>query len=267
MDIAVVVGVLGATLGGVGTALAAWRSVAWSSRAEKNERDRLIGEILAPKISAGDYVEVEGVFDRGKDVTQEAFRRFIAAAVDLPEQGWAVPTAPSRTVKESPERIILESDTIYDRLLINDYALGLTQARRTFNVSTVFSILGGFVLVMGVSLAIFRADTGGQVAGAIITSSAGVLTSGLSQLFRGQSAKALKHLEAQATELRTDVRAQTNAANALRLLHEVSDKELLARLQAALILKFSGAVLPDLGGHPMPGGDPNGNSNRNSGED
>jgi hypothetical protein len=114
----------------------------------------------------------------------------------------------------------------------------------------VFSILGGIVLILGVSLAIFRADTGGQLAGAAITSAAGVLTSGLSQLFRGQSAKALKHLESQATELRKDVRAQTNADTAQRLLGEVAGVELRSRLQAALILQFTGATLPDLSNVP-----------------
>jgi TRADD-N domain-containing protein len=111
-----------------------------------------------------------------------------------------------------------------------------------------FSILGGLVLVLGVALAIFRAATGGQVAGAAITSAAGVLTSGLSQLFRGQSAKALKHLETQAVDLRKDVRAQTNASIALRLLGDVTNDELRCRLQAALILEFTGAKLPFIGG-------------------
>lgn len=124
-----------------------------------------------------------------------------------------------------------------------------------FNVSVSFSILGGLVLVLGVALAIFKADTGGQVAGAAIVSAAGVLTSGLSQLFRGQSTKALKHLESQAVELRKDVRARTNAGTALRLLGELSDPALRSHLQAALILEFTGAKLPDFGRtfQPEPG--------------
>jgi hypothetical protein len=116
-----------------------------------------------------------------------------------------------------------------------------------FNVSMAFSILGGLVLVLGVALAIFREATGAQVAGAAITSAVGVLTSGLSQLFRGQSTKTLKHLESQAVELRKDVRARTNAGTAQSLLGEVSDPNLRSRLQAALILEFTGAKLPDLG--------------------
>jgi hypothetical protein len=79
-------------------------------------------------------------------------------------------------------------------------------------------------------------------------------------LFREQSAKALKHLESQATELRKDVRAQNNAANALRLLGEITDEGLRARLQAALILQFTGAKLPDVSTHPTPRSDLNGSN-------
>jgi hypothetical protein len=90
------------------------------------------------------------------------------------------------------------------------------------------------------------------VAGAAITSAAGVLTSGLSQLFRGQSTKTLRHLESQAVELRKDVRARTNAGTAERLLGEIADSDLRSRLQAALILEFTGAKLPDLGRASQP---------------
>jgi hypothetical protein len=123
-----------------------------------------------------------------------------------------------------------------------------------------FSVLGGAVLVLGVALAIFRADTGGQVAGAAITSAAGVLTAGLSQLFRDQSTKALKHLESQAVELRKDVRAQINAGTAQHLLEEVADDQLRSRLQAALILEFTAAKLPNFDGIQVPqAGNLNGN--------
>jgi hypothetical protein len=138
-----------------------------------------------------------------------------------------------------------ERDAAYDQLLIDGYALGLTQARRAFNISMAFSVLGGLVLVLGIALAIFRADTGGQEAGAAITTASGALTAGLSQLFRGQSSKALTHFASQASELRHDVRAQENSATALRLLNEVADVELRSQLQAALIVKFTNAKLPD----------------------
>jgi Cyanobacterial TRADD-N associated 2-Transmembrane domain len=246
-----------ATIATAGTALLSviWTSVAarWSSRAEKEERDRLSSEVLG---SSWNVLPTSADLQALEDAAPGTAARII----ELAESATPAPSGPASA--KPGQRVISESDTAYDKLLINDYALGLTQARRAFNVSMMFSILGGLVLVVGVALAIFRADTGGEVAGAIITSSAGVLTSGLSQLFRGQSAKALKHLEAQATELRKDVRAQTNAENAQRLLSEVADRDLRSRLQAALILQFTGAALPDLGTGSKPSADLNGSSVR-----
>jgi hypothetical protein len=75
---------------------------------------------------------------------------------------------------------------------------------------------------------------------------AGLLTAGLSRLFRGQSTRALKHLESQAVELRKNVRAQVNAEIARRMLVEVADDELRSHLQAAFILEFTGAKIAKL---------------------
>lgn len=244
------IGLFWSIIGSVAGVLAALASVLLAilgaraaRRSEAAERQRLSSEVLG----------------------QPPAHASTGAPSDVPVDSTAGPTRPPvQGSNDSPKRTIDQvevqldqatqqqkhddaRDAVYDQLLINDYALGLTQARRAFNVSMSFSILGGIVLVLGVALAIFRADTGGQVAGAAITSGAGVLTSGLSQLFREQSTKALKHLENQATELRKDVRVQTNAGAAQRLLNEIADDELRGRLQAALILEFTGAKLPDFG--------------------
>jgi hypothetical protein len=226
----------------VGVVIPVWTfvvSARAAPRQEAEERQRLSREVFGVSaVSAGrNYTNT---------ITYVPLEAEAPPHAEAPPQGQAPAEVP-------PTAEILSSrDARYDQLLINDYALGLTQARRAFNASMSFSILGGMVLVLGVSLAIFRAATGGQVAGAAITSAAGVLTSGLSQLFRGQSTKALKHLETQAVELRKDVRARTNAVSAQRLLGEVSDVHLRSRLQAALILEFTGATLPDVGSSSQP---------------
>lgn len=207
-------------------------------RAEKRERARLTVEVL------GDTSEPSVAPDNNE--TKSGSEK---SQSDTPSQDVQTPQA----------EFVEKTESTYDRLLINDYALGLTQARRAFNVSMFFSILGGLVLIAGVSLGIFRADTGAQVAGAIITSAAGVLTTGLSQLFRGQSTKALKHLEIQASELRKDVRAQTNLRKSLSLLEMVDDEDLHARLQAALVLKLSEAELPNIAANLKPRSGVNGN--------
>ena len=240
------------TIAGIVAALAsvwfAWVTARATARQESRERERLSYEVLG-----------KGVRTQGSTVGTQASQAPAQEEAPPPDQASAQeevspPGQASAQEEVSPpgqasaqEAQTASRDAVYDQLLINDYALGLTQARRAFNVSMAFSILGGLVLILGVALAIFRGATGGQVAGAAITSAAGVLTSGLSQLFRGQSTKALKHLESQAVELRKDVRAQTNAATAQRLLEELADDELRSHLQAALILEFTGAKLPDLG--------------------
>jgi hypothetical protein len=208
--------------------LAAWRSSRATTKQENRERQRLTEVIFGPPLVVP---------------TTDATNKGVAALLAIAKgtgDGSAHDTA---SVEQPP---VPTREEVYDKLLIEDYALGMAHARRAFNASMAFSVLGGIVLVFGVALAIFRVDTGGQIASAVITSLAGVLTTGLSQLFRDQSAKALKHLESQAVELRKDVRAQTNAATALRLLEEIDDPELRSRLQAALILEFTGAKLPDL---------------------
>jgi hypothetical protein len=131
-------------------------------------------------------------------------------------------------------------------LLIDYYAFGITQARRSFSVSLSFSILGGLVLVGGLVLAIFRAETRGQVDAAAITSLAGALTSGIGALFHRQAARALRHMEGQTNGLRQDMKTETDKAAARELLGEVQDEVIRRQLQAALILRFTGAQLSDV---------------------
>ena len=247
-----VVGVVGAVLG---VAVAAWfgwsATYRTSARREAQERQRLSSEVFGQSPARGYTV----VLARDQALPDQALPDQVPPDEAPPAQAPPAQAPPAEAPPAQatpPEERVPSRDVVYDQLLVNDYALGLTQARVAFNVRMSFSILGGLVLVLGVALAIFRADTGGQVAAAAITSAAGVLTSGLSQLFRGQSTKTLKHLESQAVELRKDVRARTNAGTAERLLGEISDSDLRSRLQAALILEFTGAKLPDLGRASQP---------------
>jgi hypothetical protein len=132
-------------------------------------------------------------------------------------------------------------------LLVDYYAYGLTQARTSFAVSLTCSLLGGLVLIAGVALAIFTATTDGHVYAGVVTSVAGVLTTSIGALFHQQANRALKHMEEQTNKLRQDMKAEQDATVAIELLEKVSDEELKGRLQAALILRFSGAKLPETG--------------------
>lgn len=140
------------------------------------------------------------------------------------------------------------ADQRFAALLIESYAYGLTQARRSFSVSLSCSVLGGVVLLSGISMAIFRADsTGGQYA-SVTSSVSGLLMTVIGTLFHRRADLALKHMEAQTQSLRQDMKVERDAGQAIRLLEDVEDPVLKAHLQAALILKSSAAKLPELGG-------------------
>ncbi|WP_326658797.1 TRADD-N-associated membrane domain-containing protein [Streptomyces canus] len=140
------------------------------------------------------------------------------------------------------------NDQRFAALLIEYYAYGLTQARRSFGVSLTCSTIGGLVLMTGIALAIFRADTDGQQYASITASVAGLLTTAIGTLFHRRADLALKHMESQTQSLRQDMKVERDAGQAIHLLGQVKDPTLKAHLQAALILKFSAATLPELNG-------------------
>ncbi|MFD3804594.1 hypothetical protein ACFWSF_01895 [Streptomyces sp. NPDC058611] len=129
-------------------------------------------------------------------------------------------------------------------LLVEYYAYGLTQARSSFATSQSFAAAGAAVLLFGVGLAVWKAESGGEFYLGIVTSSVGLVTTLAGQLFHRRADLALKHMTDQTTALRDDRRAAESTQQALGLLDEVADPELRARLQAGLILKLSGAELP-----------------------
>ncbi|MBZ6260688.1 hypothetical protein KVH22_34815 [Streptomyces olivaceus] len=139
-------------------------------------------------------------------------------------------------------------ETRFAKLLIEYYAYGLNQARRSFAVSLTCSILGGGVLIFGIGMAIFRAETTGDLYASVTASVAGLLMAVIGTLFHRRADMALKHMESQTESLRQDMKVERDAGQAIRLLEEVDDPALKAHLQAALILKFSAAKLPELGG-------------------
>ncbi|MFF4398211.1 hypothetical protein [Streptomyces sp. NPDC001480] len=136
----------------------------------------------------------------------------------------------------------------FTEILTQYYAFGVVQAKRSFAVSLSFSAIGGTVLVSGVGMAVFRAQTTGEQYANAVTSVAGLLTGLIGTLFHRRADMALKHMSEQAKGLRQDMRAERDAGQSIRLLDDVDDPALKAHLQAALILKFSGAKLPELDG-------------------
>ncbi|WP_251064187.1 hypothetical protein [Streptomyces sp. ISL-44] len=129
-------------------------------------------------------------------------------------------------------------------ILVEYYAYGLTQARSSFATSQRFAGVGAAILLVGVALAVWKAESGGELYLGVVTSSVGLVTTLVGQLFHRRADIALKHMADQTTSLRGDRRAAETTQQAIGLLDEVADPELRGRLQAGLIMKWSGAELP-----------------------
>lgn len=185
----------------------------------------------------------------GRNVDHER-RRLRAEVLGESEDDGADEVTSSRAFADSSHGIV---DTRFARLLIEYYAYGLTQASRSFSVSLSCSILGGLVLISGVGMAIFKAESAGEQYASVTASVAGLVMTVIGTLFHRRADLALKHMESQTQSLRQDMKVERDAGQAVRLLEDVDDPALKAHLQAALILKFSAAKLPELGGVLRPG--------------
>lgn len=140
------------------------------------------------------------------------------------------------------------ADQRFAALLIEYYAYGLTQARRSFVVSLTCSVVGGLILISGVGMAIFKAESTGDQYASVTASVAGLVMTVIGTLFHRRADLALKHMESQTQSLRQDMKVERDAGQAIKLMEDVDDPTLKAYLQAALILKFSAAKLPELNG-------------------
>ncbi|AZM93048.1 hypothetical protein D1J60_11340 [Streptomyces sp. W1SF4] len=129
-------------------------------------------------------------------------------------------------------------------ILVEYYAYGLTQARSSFATSQLFAGVGAAVLLFGVGLAVWKAEDAGDAYLGVVTSSVGLVVTLVGQLFHRRADLALRHMAAQTAALREDRRAAESTQQAMGLLEDVADPVLRARLQAALIMKLSGAELP-----------------------
>ncbi len=61
-------------------------------------------------------------------------------------------------------------------MLVEYYAYGLTQARSSFATSQRFAGVGAAILLVGVGLAVWKAEAGGEFYLGIVTSSTGLVT-------------------------------------------------------------------------------------------
>ena len=102
------------------------------------------------------------------------------------------------------------------------------------------------MLICGVAMGIYKAETSGDLYIATVTGGSGLIVSVIGALFHRRADLSFRHMQDQSKGLRLDMKAERDAGQAVGLLDAVTEDHLRSHLQAALILKFSGAELPDL---------------------
>ncbi|MDJ0385872.1 hypothetical protein [Streptomyces sp. G-G2] len=194
-------------------------------------------------------------FDRRRDEERERLRAGVeAAAQEVPEVSEEEDEEPKYAdvggSRPPPRAVALLGDKRDDftPLLVEYYAYGLTQARSSFVTSQRFAGFGATILLLGVGLAVWKAESTGDLYLGVVTSSVGVVVTLIGQLFHRRADIALRHMSDQTASLRDDRRAAETTQQAIGLLAEVADPVLRARLQAGLIMKLSGAELPPADG-------------------
>ncbi|MFF9359622.1 TRADD-N-associated membrane domain-containing protein [Streptomyces griseoluteus] len=140
----------------------------------------------------------------------------------------------------------LERD--FQQMLRKYYGHGLSAARINLVTSVSFSVLGGFVLLGGAGMAVWKSETTGEFYSAMVTSVSGLVMSVVAALFHRRADKSLAHLTEQTRNLRADMAVERDARQAVALLEKVKNPALKAQLEAALILKFAQAKIPVLSG-------------------
>lgn len=158
--------------------------------------------------------------------------------VDLPPAG-----GEDKGTRAGDQRV---DDDRFAELLIEYYAWGLTQARRSTSLSLTASGVGVFVLLVGVALAIWKAETTGDLYASAVASVAGLVSTVIGQLAHRRADSAMTHMQKQTDSLRQDMKRERETETAIRLAGEILDPELRAELQAALVLKLSGATLSEV---------------------
>ncbi|MER5730100.1 hypothetical protein ABT084_17460 [Streptomyces sp. NPDC002138] len=217
---------VGVAVAGGGVLLSV-RDAARFDRKRDEERERLLAQV-GPGGGEGRGPVAPGEGEESADADEEA--KYVDVGARRP---------PRAVVARLGDR---RDD--FTPLLVEYYAYGLTQARSSFATSQRFSAFGATILLLGVGLAVWKAESTGDLYLGIVTSSVGVVVTLIGQLFHRRADLALRHMSEQTASLRDDRRAAETTQQAIGLLAQVADPELRARLQAGLIMKLSGAELP-----------------------
>ncbi|WP_143685903.1 TRADD-N-associated membrane domain-containing protein [Streptomyces sp. 1331.2] len=129
-------------------------------------------------------------------------------------------------------------DPAQDALLVENYALGITQARFSFLVSIAFAAIGSLILLGGVALAIWHAQGDGQRYAAIVASTAGTVTDLTAAMFFVQSNRARRDMAIQGAQMRVDHQEARDITVAMEVLDGLEDSMKAAEVRGELVLRL-----------------------------
>lgn len=156
-------------------------------------------------------------------------------------QSWRVDRGASSEKKRLEEIVVARSpESIADdpqfQLLLDYYSQSLAQFKASFRISLFFASLGAIILLSGVAMAVFRADTNGSQYAGVTSTIAGTVASLLSGVLFVYSSRAIKHLDSQTVRLREDRDRERSFERNCTLLDRIKSEPLRDQVTANLVI-------------------------------
>lgn len=149
-----------------------------------------VAVVLAGAVLVGWGREIRG-FEQRRDAERERLLAQVAEAAP------AAGDPKYADVGRTPAGREGHGDAEFTSVLVEYYAYGLTQARSSFVTSQLFAGAGAAILLLGVALAVWKAESTGDLYLGVVTSSVGLVVTLIGQLFHRRADVALRHMAAQ----------------------------------------------------------------------
>ncbi len=127
-----------------------------------------------------------------------------------------------------------------EAILREMYTEGLAQARASFKASIRFAVVGSSLLLVGVGLSIFFAQTSGEQYASIVAGTAGVVINLTSSVFYINSNRAQSNMVSQAANLREESRDDRRLSAARELAGAIENQGLRDTVRAKVALLLQG---------------------------
>ena len=147
----------------------------------------------------------------------------------------------NREAQQDPATVrAAESIEKQEAILREMYTEGLAQARASFKASIRFAVAGSSLLLVGVGLSIFFAQTSGQQYASIVAGTAGIVINLTSSVFYINSNRAQSSMVGQAANLREESRDDRRLSGARELAAAIENQGLRDTVRAKVALLLQG---------------------------